>query len=199
MYFLLLLFVVRLTTIGIIRLLRGSKWWWLTVFASYATVYGSTNATRWFFAGADPLLLAFWGLQFYVLGIVLQKWQETLAPTTPWFGPACVVLSFGIWSQISNAASSLSQLIYLVGTYATVGAIAERASWGFSLGRDTMGIYLLHAPYVLWVAAAFFMHVFPADSVVTVLCVTAVTLLVSWGLTNLARKTQWGRVMLGDL
>ena len=198
MYFLLSLFVVRLTTIGTVRLLRGSKWLWLAVLAFYATAYGFANATRWFFAGADPLLLALWGLQFYVLGIVLQKWQETLAPTTPWFGPGCVVLSFGIWSQVSNAAPSLSQLIYLVGTYATVFAIAERTSWGFSLGKDTMGIYLLHAPYVLWCAAAFVMLVLPAESVVTVLCVTAVTVLASWGLTNLARKTQIGRVMLGD-
>jgi surface polysaccharide O-acyltransferase-like enzyme len=197
LYFLLSLFFVRLTTIGIVRLLRGVKWFWLAVFASYAIAYEIAHPIRWFFAGSDPLLLAFWGFQFYILGIVLEKWQETLVPTTPWFGPGCVVLSFGIWSQTSNAAFSLSQLIYLVGAYATVCAIAERTSWGFSLGKDTMGIYLFHAPYVLWLAAAFVMLVLPAESVVTVLCVTAVTALASWGLTNIARRTQAGRVMLG--
>jgi surface polysaccharide O-acyltransferase-like enzyme len=197
MYFLLSLFVVRLTTIGTVRLLRGSKWLWLAVFASYAVVYGSVDLKRWFFVGADPLLLAFWGIQFYLLGIVLQKWQETLAPVTPWLGPGCLILSFGIWSQASNAFPSLSQLIYLVGTYATVCAIADRTSWGFSLGKDTMGIYLLHAPYVLWLAAASVMLVLPAESVVTVLCVAAVAVLASWGLTNIARKTQIGRVMFG--
>jgi fucose 4-O-acetylase-like acetyltransferase len=198
LYFLLSLFFVRLTTIVIVRFLRYSKWLWLAMFASYATVYGTANPTRWFFAGTDPLLLAFWGFQFYLLGIMLQKWQETIAPTAPWFGPGCVVLSFGIWSQISNVAPSWSQLIYLMGTYATVFAITERTSWGFSLGKDTMGIYLLHAPYVLWLAAAIAMLVLPAESVVTVLCVTAATVLASWGITHLARKTQIGRVLLGD-
>lgn len=198
MYFLLSLFVVRLTTIGIVRLLRGSKWVWLVVFTSYATAYEFANPMRWFFAGADPLLLAFWGFQFYLLGIVLEKWQETLAPTTPWLGPGCLVLAFGIWSQTSNAVFSLCQLIYLVGTYATVCAIAVRTSWGFSLGKDTMGIYLLHAPYMLWLAATLVMFVLPAESVVTVLCVAVVAVLASWGLANIARKTLIGRVMLGE-
>ena len=197
MYFLLSLFVIRLTTVGIVRLLRGSKWFWLAVFAFYSTAYGSANPTRWFFEGADPLLLAFWGLQFYLLGIMLQKWHETLAPTAPWFGPGCVVLSFGIWNQVSHASPYLIQLIYIVGTYATVFAIAERTRWSFSLGKETMGIYLIHAPYVLWCAAAFVMLVLPAESVVTLLCVTTVTVLASWGLTNIARKTQIWRVMLG--
>lgn len=198
MYFLLSLFVVRLTTIGIVRLLPGSKWFWLAVFAFYATAYGFANPRQWFFSGLDPLLLAFWGLQFYLLGIVLQKWHETLTPMAPWFGPGCLVLSFGIWGLSSNAAPSLSQLIYLIGTYATVCAIAEGTTWDFSLGKDTMGIYLLHAPYVLWLAAALVMLVLPAESVVTALCVTAMTVLVSWELTNLARKTEIGRVTLGD-
>lgn len=110
-----------------------------------------------------------------------------------------VYLGYRAWIQTSNSAPSLSQLVYLVGTYATVGAIAERASWGFSLGRKTMGIYLLHAPYVLWCAAALVMLVSPAESIVTVLCVTAMTVLASWELTNLARKTELGRVTLGDL
>lgn len=199
MYFLLSLFVVRLTTIGIVRWLPGSKWLWLTVFVSYATAYGFASPTRWFFAGADPLLLACWGLQFYLLGIVLQKWQEILAPTTLWWGPGCLILSFGIWSQTSNAAPLLSQLVYLVGTYATVGAIAERTSWGFSLGKDTMGIYLLHAPYVLWSAAALVTLILPAESVVKVLCVATVAVFASWGLTIIVRKTPIGRVILGDL
>jgi len=198
MYFLLSLFAVRLTTIGIVRWLPGSKWLWLAVFVSYAIAYGLARPTQWFFAGADPLLLAFWGLQFYLLGIVLQKWQEILSAATLWWGPACLILSFGIWSLTSTHIPVLSQLIYLLGTYATVSGIAERTSWGFSLGKETMGIYLLHAPYVLWSATALVGLMVPAESVVKVLCVATVAVLGSWGLTNIVRKTPVGRVILGD-
>jgi peptidoglycan/LPS O-acetylase OafA/YrhL len=198
MYFLLSLFVIRLTNVWLVRLLSGSKWFWLAACALYMTAYHSASPAQWFFAGADPLLLALWGLQFYLLGIVLQKWHETLAPMALWLGSGCVVLGLGIeWSQFSHAAPFLIQLLCLVGIYWIVSVSAELKNWNCYLGNATMGIYLMHAPYILWCAAFFTMLVLPEKSVVTFLCVTALTVLASWMLTNIAQKTQFGRAIFG--
>lgn len=198
LYFLLSLFVVRLTSLGIVRLLRSSRWVWLTVLTSYVVLYVLCNPKEWFLPGSDPLLLALWGGQFYLLGIVLQKWHETLVPVAGTVGTLCLLISFSAALLLHRLALPLTQLIYLVGSYAMIVALTKRTEWGFALGRDTMGIYLLHAPYVLWAVATFVALVLPTRSVSTFLCVTVAAVLVSWGITRLVRMTVIGRVLLGE-
>lgn len=198
MYFLLSLFLVRLTSIGCVRLLRSSKWAWIAIFTFYSTIYAFSHATEWFLPGADPLLLAFWGFQFYLLGVVFQKWQETLAPMTVWFGPVCLIVSLGIWSLLPRVSPFLSQLIYLTGSYATVFAIATRTRWGFSLGKDTMGIYLLHAPIVLWGVTALVSRYIASGQVLVFVVTTCLTVLFSWLGSRLMSKSRIGRLFLGQ-
>lgn len=198
MYFLLSLFVVRIGIFGVSRMLQRSRWAWLAVCVAYIGLYASGDVKRWFFAGADPLLLACWGLQFFLLGVVLNKWHGMLKPRALWVGAICLVVTAGLWSTAPRSLSFITQLFYLVGSYAVVLAVAERKKWGFSMGHDTMGIYLLHAPYVVWAVAAVLMRVRPSDEVSTMLLLTALTVLFSWLLTRLMAKTAIGRFMLGQ-
>jgi surface polysaccharide O-acyltransferase-like enzyme len=198
MYFLLSLFVVRLGISGVSRMLQRSRWVWLVVCVAYIGLYVSGDVKRWFFAGADPLLLACWGLQFFLLGVVLQKWHGMLKPRALWVGAICLGVTAGLWGTAPRSLSFLTQLFYLVGSYAMVLAVAERTNWGFSMGNDTMGIYLLHAPYVIWAVAAVLTCVRPPDEVSTMLSLTALTVLLSWLLTRLMGMNMIGRFMLGQ-
>ena len=136
MYFLLSLFVVRLGIFGFSGMLQRSRWVWLAVCVAYIGLYVSGDMKQWFFEGADPLLLACWGLQFFLLGVVFQKWDSVLKPRALWVGAICLGVTAGLWGTAPRSFSFLTQLFYLVGSYAMVLAVAERTKWKFSMGND---------------------------------------------------------------
>lgn len=198
MYFLLSLFVVRVGVFCFSDRLQRSRWMWLAVCVMYTVLYVFGDVKRWFFEGADPLLLACWGLQFFLLGIVLQKWHGMLKPRALWVGATCLGVTACLWGTVPKSLAFLSQLFYLLGSYAVVLAVAERTKWKFSMANDTMGIYLLHAPYVIWGSAAVLTLVCPPDQVSTMLLITAATVLLSWLLARTMRMNTMGRLMLGQ-
>jgi len=199
MYFLLSLFVVRIGTLGIGHLIAGSSWMWSLAWAAYIGLFAWMDVKRWFFDGADPLLLALWGLQFFVLGVMLRKWHALIQPRSFWAGPLCLAITAGLWMTAPKSLSFLTQLFYLLGTYALIAGVAGRTKWEFSLGRDTMGIYLLHAPYVLWAVVAAVSWARPMNEMAAVVLAILLSLLLSWGLTRLIRASGVGRIMLGQL
>ena len=198
MYFLLSLFVVRIGMIGFSRMLQKSRWIWLAVCLAYIGFYVGEDVKRWFFAGADPLLLACWGLQFFLLGVVLQKWHNTVKPRALWVAAICLSITAGLWGNAPRSLFFLIQLSYLVGSYAMVLAVAEQTKWVFSMGNDTLGIYLLHAPYIIWAVTALLAELRLTDQVGTVLLVVTLTVLLSRLLTKLMGMTVIGRLMLGQ-
>ncbi len=197
LYFLLSLFVIRLVIFGFSGMLQRSRWVWLALCVAYIGLYASGDVKRWFFAGADPLLLACWGLQFFLLGIVFNKWDSMLKPRALWVGGICLGVTACLWGNVPKSLSFLTQLFYLVGNYAMVLAVSERTKWKFSMGNNTMGVYLLHAPYVLWAVAAVVTRMCPPDQVSTMLLITAMTVLLSWLLTRLMGMNAIGRLMIG--
>lgn len=198
MYFLLSLFVVRLATVGLYRILHWPFWIWASGSALYIVLYQFAHPKEWFLPGADPLLLALWGAQFYLLGIVLHKGDTFVREYVGSLLLVCLVTTFGLrYVSIANTGM-LTQVMYLLAWYVGLLAITRRASWTFSLGKETMGVYLLHSPIVVWVAATLALRIIPWSQIVSFGAATGLTILVSWQFSKLMGKHRIGRVMLGQ-
>jgi hypothetical protein len=199
MYFLLSLFVVRLGTVAVKPMLRYSGGAWFGLTMSYIVLYVFSNPKHWFSPGADPVLLALWGMQFYLLGVVLRKWHEQITPAAGWIGLTGLGLTTLGWYVLLPASSFLVQLVYLVGIYGVLLRITVASSWKFTMGYDTMGIYLLHAPYVVWIVVAGLASLVPTNHVGVVVIASIATAIISWGITKVLGKYLFGRLLLGHV
>lgn len=199
MYFLLSLFIVRLGIVGLYRTLRWSLWIWLAVSIAYMGIYHLSHPKDWFLPGADPVLLACWGAQFYFLGIALQKGLNSIRLYAEPLLVFCIVGAIGSRLLSPAHVPYVSQAFYLASACITLLLITDRTSWSFSMGRDTMGIYLLHAPLGVWGMATIVTTLLPPAPLVAFGITTCASVLVSWFVTRLMGRSSGGRLLLGQL
>lgn len=199
MYFLLSLFIVRLGIVGLYKTLRCSSWSWFVVSIAYMGIYHLSLPKDWFLPGADPVLLACWGAQFYFLGIALQKGLNGVRLHAELLLVFCIVGAIG-FRQLSPAhVPYVSQAFYLASACIALLLITDRTNWSFSMGRDTMGIYLLHAPVIVWGVATIVTALIPGFPLVAFGVTTCASVLISWFVTRLMGRSSGGRLLLGQL
>jgi fucose 4-O-acetylase-like acetyltransferase len=198
MYFLLSLFMIRLGMGGCSKVLRWPYWVWIGITIGYIGLYHLGQPKDWFLPGADPILLAFWGLQFYFLGIVFQK---TLGRLTFYAVPlflVCVVATISLRLLFPDSLVFVSQIFYLLAACLMLLWVTDKTRWSFSLGKDTMGIYLLHAPYVVWGVTMMVAAMFSPSPLIALVYSTGVSVVVSWVGARWMSQCVAGRLLLGQ-
>lgn len=198
LYFLLSLFLIRLGSWVVWKSLPLPSWIWCGVVSLYVAFFVLANPKQWFLPGADPILLACWGTQFYLLGILLEKVQDLVRPVAVWATGASLVAAASFWMVGSPRLGFLTQILYLLGIVGVVMLVTERTACEFSMGRDTMGIYLTHTPLIVWSVAAVVNRILHPGHVVTALTAVVVTVGASWMVTKGLTKTKIGAVLLGQ-
>lgn len=198
MYFLLSLFIVRLGIAGLYRTLQWSSWIWLPVSVAYMGIYHLSHPKDWFLPGADPVLLAFWGTQFYFLGIALHKGLNTVRLYAAPLLAFCIVGAIGSRLLFFAHWPYVSQAFYLAAACMILLLITDRTSWSFSMGKDTMGIYLLHAPLIVWGTATIATRLLPPAPIVAFGVTTCASVLVSWFVARLMGRSSGGQLLLGQ-
>lgn len=197
MYFLLSLFFIRCLSILVRPLLWGPLSALLACFLGYAIWFRTSNVEVLFFQGADPLLLALWGLQFYLLGIFLCRTRDSVSRHVL----AIMGTSFAalIGARIvAPEMAWLAQYTYLLAVYSVFVAIANRFELSFRMGRYTMGVYVLHYPVVLGAVALGLSYLLSSALLVYFLAVTTLTFLCCLVLTQILMSTQYGSLVLGE-
>jgi len=197
MYFLLSLFLVRLGAGALHKLLRWPLWAWMTIGVFYVGLYQMSHPKEWFLPGADPVLLACWGGQFYILGIVLQKGQLFVKSHTMQLLSVGAGLTIGLRIFILPDMGIIVQFSYLIAIYAALLLVSDLTGWSFSIGRDSMGIYLLHTPLIVWMAAELVNRIVPSGQAGALALATCVTVLASWYAAKTMSKSVVGRLLMG--
>jgi fucose 4-O-acetylase-like acetyltransferase len=199
MYFLLSLFLIRLCTIGMSGALRWSGWHWAVLTLVYMVVYRWIEPKRWFLPGADPILLALWGGQFYLLGIVIQKWIRLIRLHAVPLFVVCVGMAVGAWVWPVTHVGWLGQIAYLTAACIALLLITDHTTWSFALGRDSMGVYLLHAPFIIWGTSLAVTTVLSSSPLIAFTLITFASVVVSWLAARWLSLTAGGRFMLGQI
>lgn len=155
MYFLVSLFLIRLCS-PVIEQLFIRKNYFITLslfvcyYAAYKSIIPSISKYLAIAGGQEPALHALWGFQFYLMGIVVFKTSEIL-DIKRLFIPFLLSFVFALFSKgnLGSYGLNLVQYLYLL----TIFIFMTFFRNGFPLlnviGRNTMGIYLIHAPIVL--------------------------------------------------
>ena len=197
MYFLPALFMIRMLSWGMRILAQLQSVRLVMVWLAYVSVWQVFSVGAEQGDGIDPLLSAAWGMQYYLLGMVLSI-QEKRILARPLavaiigvVSLTAVKIGFPLWSV-------LAQYLYLGSLFFLFLGLGQRASLIHSLGRLTMGIYLIHAPVILKLVSASALVVFAQPSISRYLLITMSTVLVSALITQLFGSARWWKFCLGE-
>jgi fucose 4-O-acetylase-like acetyltransferase len=198
LYFLPALFMIRLASGGWRRLAEGPAWgaWllWLGYAIAYRNGLGAAYVERVPLPGLDPGAHALWGLQFFLLGIALAGWRGTRPSARP-VALACTAAAAATGALDPRHAAF--QYSYLLAAFAASVWLAPRLPRLAVLGRQTMGVYLLHTPVLLKLAALATAAVF-SSLMARFVANWAIALLGALALSLAISGTPLGRLLFGE-
>ncbi len=194
MYFILSLFFIRTLSFLTRRLIAVSP---PAVFSAFCVYAFSWHSIQTFVGpGLDPFVHAFWGFQYYLLGIVLAmcgQWVEKHSPVLA--GTAILIL--GIVKLLPWSLPSVAQYSYLVGFVFLFMSITKAESVLTRVGQSTMGVYLFHAPIVLKGTSLVMSKVLDYKSVSYYIALVLSTFAVSLFMTKLLTRNSYGQYLVG--
>jgi len=203
MYFLASLFLIRLCSPIFRRfVLLESFTIMVALFALYFSIYkvGISYISPYLIieGGQEPVLHALWGIQFYLVGIILYKssviidLKKLCIPSLLLF-MAVLLLRNELW----DIGPVLTQYSYLIALFLLFMIIGDRMSFLNIIGKNTMGIYLLHAPVILKVVSL------ASNKIISIpiLSFTVIligTLIISLLIVIFTRTIPYGGVLFGE-
>ncbi len=147
--------------------------------------------------GQEPILHALWGFQFYLLGIVLFKISES-SDLKKLFVPVLLFFIFALYMQDSfeSYGGVLIQYLYLV-TFVLFFMFFYngRLPLGF-VGKNTMGIYLLHAPIILK-GVSLVLNKYVHVPIISYLSILTVTLFLTICIVRVVNFIPYGSLLFG--
>ncbi len=155
MYFLVSLFLIRLFGPIFRRIILINYYAViLLLFICYLTAYKSSiNIIAPYLTidgGQEPILHAFWGIQYYFIGIVILKTSEVIN-LQKLFIPFVIlfIVALLMRDELGNFGSVLVQYSYLIALFLLFVTIKNGWPLLDRIGKNTMGVYLIHAPIIL--------------------------------------------------
>lgn len=164
--------------------------------ASYVFLFNSLSLKPYFFAGTDPVLHALWGMEFYLLGILLFRLQPLFVR---WGSFAFLISALSvILLEISDPDFLiLMQVPLLCCVFAFALKFLNRNGVLIRINKYTMGIYLLHLPIIMNLTTKLFLH-FASNGLAAYFGVTVSAFLISLGLASIVMRMPYGNALFGD-
>jgi len=197
MYFLLSLFFIRVAAPPLHILTQCGFPTRVLAVIVYLGAFYLLPVRTWFFPGLDPIYHALWGLQFYLIGLVIPLVSGFLAVRG--IALSLVTLAGGFLLPIlSDHAIIPAQFLLLIGSYIAFALTTVPLRVLSTLGRYTMGIYLLHIPLVMKGMALLLSQILPPTSLSFFLSLALVSLIASLFLTKMLLQLPFGHQALGE-
>jgi len=201
LYFLFSLFLIRLCSPIIKKLFVMRNYFALLVlffcyYAAYRSLIPSISPHLIIAGGQEPVLHALWGMQFYLVGIVLFKTSEIVnlerlfLPILLLFVLSLLIHDFGSYGF------SLFQYLYLLTLFLFFASFKKGVPLLDVIGKNTMGIYLIHAPIVLKVVSLV-LNKFVSDPMMSFGSVLFATFVLTICITLLINLVPYGCLLFG--
>lgn len=157
MYFLVSLFLVRLLTPIFKQVIQIKRYpvlliLFICVFIIYNLSSNVINPLLKIEGGQEPVTHALWGIQYYLIGIILFRTFSIVKPEKlffPFLSLFFIAMIFHVEIWQWHYGHNLIQYLYLITFFLLFTHIGDKLSFLNIIGKNTMGIYLVHAPIIL--------------------------------------------------
>jgi len=192
MYFLAALFVIRSASFLTRHLSRAPGPVVLAVWLLYTGLLAATG----FRHGDDPFTSAVVGFRYYLLGMAVWKFDGLIRASRHWLWPVLLLAAVVARSSHLNLGPT-TQYLAILAAYTFFLAVTRGENLLVALGRQTMGIYLLHAPVVMKVAQVVSSRVV-RGRLAMFLAIWALSFLGALVLNWVVLRVPRGRVLFGE-
>jgi hypothetical protein len=197
MYFLLSLFVIRALSFITRGLATSRPMWIVAIWAACTIAWANMTGLFGDENGLDPIFHAFWGLQFYLLGMVLHVYREVLDKYA-WACSAAAISFLLLWRSTPGASPLVGQYLYIGSVYFIIIAGYAHAMFFAVLGKFTMGIFLFHAPIVVKGASLIVPALVQGTDLLQYVLIVLLTVSISLLVTKLITVVPYGTLLLGE-
>lgn len=202
MYFLFSLFLLRLCS-PLFKVLAALKSipLLLAIFLGYFAVYKSfipfLEPSLGIPGGENPLLLALWGIQFYLVGIVVFKVSQIM-DLRKLFVPFLILFAISfLIPESMKLRFNIIQHLYLMTIFLFFAFFQNGVPLLGKIGMNTMGIYLLHQPIVLK-SVSMILNKFIPDPLTSYLSILVVTFVLTYFIVTLINHIPYGKFLFGE-
>lgn len=198
MYFLLSLFIVRMFAPLLSKVFNQPPFFLaLTLAISFIVAYNfiKQDIFKYLYikGGQEPLTHAIWGMQFYIVGILFFRLQGLI--DVKWLVLPSVI-AFIVSASFYTA--ELFQWAYLICFFVVLQFFSFENKIISYVGRNTMGIYLLHSPLALKVAAIATSQLI-SNPLIVFITNTLTTLVLAVVMVYFAQKSGLSQYLFGEL
>lgn len=198
MYFLLSLFIVRMFSPLLSKIFNQVPLLMAFAVAVFLIVaYNFVNEdifkSLYIKGGQEPLTHALWGVQFYIMGILFFRLQGLV--DIKWLVLPSVI---AIILSASFYTAEIFQWAYLICFFVVLQFFCFENKIISYVGRNTMGIYLLHSPIALKVAATVTSQVI-SNPLVAFITNTLATLMLTIVMVYVVQKLGLAQYLFGEL
>jgi surface polysaccharide O-acyltransferase-like enzyme len=203
LYFLCSLFLIRLCAPIFNKVLSIENYFALPFllciyYAVYRSIIPSASTYLKIEGGQEPLLHALWGIQFYLVGIFAFRISEIIDFRKlffPFLLLFFLVLAVEKKSQIEGLNHAV-QYLYLITTFLFFTLFHSGFHFLNVIGKNTMGIYLIHAPIVLKVISLI-VNKFVFDPILSFLSILVGTFILSTSIAMIIVSIPYGSLLVG--
>ena len=203
LYFLFSLFLIRLCAPLFKKVLAIENYFFLlfllcAYWAIYQSIIPSTSTYLKIEGGQEPVLHALWGIQFYILGIVVFMTSQIM-DLRKLFIPFLLLFILVLLAEKKSRIEGLNYLVqylYLITMFLFFTLFQSGFNFLNVIGKNTMGIYLIHAPIVLKVTSLI-VNKFVFDPILSFLSILVGTFVISTSIAMIMISVPYGRLLIG--
>jgi len=203
MYFLASLFIIRLCGPVFRKIvLINSYTIIICLFVVYliAYKYGVSNITPYLRieGGQEPVLHALWGAQFYFVGIIISKVYKFIdIKKLCLLLFALLIVALVMYFELDYLNYFIVQYSYLLALFFLFALIGHKMHFLDFIGKNTMGIYLIHVPIVLKIVSLI-LNKFILFPMLSFFSILIVSLFLSLLITMAINRLPYGGILFGQ-
>ena len=203
LYFLFSLFLIRLCAPFFKKVLSIENYFVLlfllcTYYVAYRSIIPSASIYLKIDGGQEPVLHALWGLQFYLAGIALFMTSK-IVDLRKLFMPFLLVFILVMFAKNNSRVEELGYLVqylYLITMFLFFTLFQSGFYFLNMTGKNSMGIYLIHAPIVLKVVSLI-VNKFVFDPTLSFVSILVCTFILSLSIAMVIISVPYGCLLFG--
>ncbi len=203
LYFLLSLFFVRILSCLTCLIVRSNLLITTMLCSAFVVLfrYYEHKIYGFFYVegGFDPVFAGLVGLQYYLYGVLVERFLPIISRHSRFIVAVCVLLMppLILFAYDTVVGKTIIDFIYLTSCFIFILVNVPEEKFFSRIGRRTMGIYLFHSPIIIKTFSLIALR-YIFEPILSFMLIAGLTFTVSFLIAEVVSRNQIGGIILGE-